>query len=206
VKNNLIIDEAFLQLNINNGYKYWDITSEIIDSYVNMKSDIHYTRNPNDLLFKNFDNRILEVRHAIDQLWMKMKLTNINQILDIVDKPLDIITNLQKVKNLNRIGVRFRFVYPKMKQSEIDRVFNKLNNIRGTSLKHLVVNHQRADIRSIIRIERVTSKNDNSDMGILFDVDAFFSKEIEIKSSVSRIKILLDYIESDIDNIIEEIL
>jgi len=155
----LKLQNSFYQLNIIKGFKYIDKAGEIVNLYYEGDKPPNFNMGIDGLYLKSPEEYIEVLKYSSDRLWMKFdKISTIDQVIQLIRKPINIIKDIQKVEIISRIGCRNIFLIELMNTQEVNKIEKIVEIIPDTNTLSFRITHSKNEIKSVIEIELLVNK------------------------------------------------
>lgn len=196
--NKLKNPESFIQVNTIKGYKYVDRAGEIVNFYYKNNSAPKFIMGLNGLSIEEPKEKIDELKITPQLIWVKFgEPDSLDMIASVFSKEAENILKILEINKINRIGWRNYFVYEfqnKEKQAEYLKKFTVLKNTKPVIIKLEIETLK--DFNAILLLQPVIKNDVEKTHGILFDVDVFQNKEVDVSQIPNSLKKFREYLVS----------
>ena len=203
----LKLQNSFYQLNIIKGFKYIDKAGEIVNLYYEGDKPPNFNMGIDGLYLKSPEEYIEVLKYSSDRLWMKFdKISTIDQVIQFIRKPINIIKDIQKVEIISRIGCRNIFLIELMNTQEVNKIEKIVEIIPDTNTLSFRITHSKNEIKSVIEIELLVNKKNKNKKALQINVDVFIQENIKIDDVAKRTKEIMQYFKNDFIKLINQLL
>jgi len=203
----LKLQNSFYQLNIIKGFKYIDKAGEIVNLYYEGDKPPNFNMGIDGLYLKSPEEYIEVLKYSSDRLWMKFdKISTIDQVIQFIRKPINIIKDIQKVEIISRIGCRNIFLIELINTQEVNKIEKIVEIIPDTNTLSFRITHSKNEIKSVIEIELLVNKKNKNKKALQINVDVFIQENIKIDDVAKRTKEIMQYFKNDFIKLINQLL
>lgn len=179
--NKLQHPSSFIQLNTIRGFKYVDKAGEIVNEYHNKNTPPEFVMNLNGLVIKNPSSTLDELRITPNTIWARLESAgSLEQIESAFQKNVETITSILEIEKVKRFGWRNYYIFECQSKEEMGGYFKKSSSITMGNLTYLEISIKKGDIEANVRIKQMIKVDDSEKYGVLFDIDTFMNKEVEV--------------------------
>lgn len=185
----LTLVESYIQININDGFKYIDKTGEILNLYSRDKNPEVPNIGVNGVDILNPIKNIDHIRITPFLIWARFDSPNSMQIVfDNFINQVKIVSNIIDVKKANQISLRNRFIYELSIKDNLIDILKKFNPIDNTDFvsQSFTMNFKEQGINANI-IVQIVEQTESKNKAILVDYDIYIKKEIDIVKDINNL-------------------
>lgn len=187
---NLKNPESFFQINTIKGFKYIDKAGEIVNEYHSDDKAPMFSMGLNGLVIEKPKEKIDILKITPQDIWAKFtEIDSLDMIARLFNQEANKIISILEIKKINRIGWRSYFIYDfisSKKQSEYFEKLIALENLKLSNASFNIITDKDFNINLII--QPVIKDDAQMTAGVLFDVDIYQIKNIDIK----KVSIIFD--------------
>ncbi len=188
--------ESFLQINFLKGFQYIDNAGKIINKYQSNTGEVLYNMSPDRLLIYKPTSDIEELKISNVDFWMHyVSPRNLGETLRTYIKETEEILKIIEVDDILRIGWRNYFVF-ELINNETD--LNKLSKISQAAVQSMFLRTDfDKDTKLTTNIKLLQRKDNKNKKVIMFDMDLYQEKKVDLQTAVRSFSMLKTYFESD---------
>lgn len=195
--------ESYVQVSYLKGFKYIDKAGEILNCYQDINGRIAYDMSSERLIIHKPVPGIDDLKVSNIDIWAHfVEPSNLGKIKQEYLKEFNSIIDIVEVCAIERIGWRNYFVI----DIENNKTTDKILPVKDAQFVELTMKKTMGEINLNCRVKPL-SKVNGSSKAILFDIDAFITKQINTSEVSNKIEIIKNALESDeTKNLINSIL
>lgn len=202
--NKLKNPESFFQVNTVKGFKYVDRAGEIVNNYHKEDKIPAFSMGLEGLVIQKPKDKIDTLKITSQTIWMKFsEIDSMDMTIRSFSEEVNKIVKILEVEKINRIGWRNFFIYDFLDKTKQDEYFKKLVTIKDLKLSTAsfkIETNKDFDLNLVV--QPVIKNDDQLTTGVLFDVDIYQTKEIDIENIEKILSSFRKYMQDEENGLI----
>jgi hypothetical protein len=186
--NRLKNPESFVQVDTVKGFTYLDKSGEIANRYESKdKSPTAININIDGMVIVDPTDKIKEIKVSPLVVWAKfINSEPLDYISRLYVEEANAVLSILEVSEIKRIGWRNYFIYEFNNKEDQEKYFEKLTKLNRLILFLRYEIETSNDFKANLSIQPVIKNNTEKTPGVLFDIDLYQTKDIDVKN-ISKI-------------------
>ena len=197
--NRLKNPESFIQVDTVKGFTYLDRSGEIANRYES-KDDSPTAININfdGMVIVDPTDKIKEIKVSPLVMWAKfINSEPLDYISRLYIEEANAILSILGVNELKRVGWRNYFIYEFNKKEDQKKYFEKMTKLNKLVLLLRYEIETNNDFKANLSIQPVIKNNTEKTPGVLFDIDLYQIKDIDVKNLSKILTNFKKFLNSD---------